>query len=282
MNSRSSGNSLFINTILLGGTLEQKISAAHAAGFDQIELWRQDVESYSGDPESFRRWIESQGIGVTDYQIIRDFDGAPDDIRENKRAEALNILDTAVKIGASIVLTTASTDPRCVASRIDEDMRWLVREAAARQMKIAYENLAWSIVNFTLRAVWELVNRLNEPNLGVVIDDFHTFARGLDARDLEGIPMDRIFVVQLSDLNQGQLYHPDHPHYREQVIETARHHRLLPGHGQFPIETILRLLRAANYSGPIGVEVFNDDMKARDPETVAREAMAALRKIWLK
>ncbi len=30
------------------------------------------------------------------------------------------------------------------------------------------------------------------------------------------------------------------------------------------------------YSGPIGLEVFNDALKARDPHEVAREAMAAL------
>lgn len=282
MNFRSSGNPLFINTIVLSGTVEQKVAAACAAGFDQIELWRQDVESYLGNLESFGQWIQRQPIGITDYQIIRDFDGAPEEIREKKRAEALDALDAAVRIGAGIVLTTASTDPSCDASRVDEDMRWLAREAAMRKLKIAYEYLAWSIVNFTLPAVWDIVKRLNEPNLGLVIDDFHTFARGRDARDLEGIPMNRIYLVQLSDLNQGKLYHPDHPYYREQVVDTARHHRLLPGHGQFPIETILQPLKEANYSGPIGVEVFNDDMKAQDPQKVALEAMSALRKIWLK
>lgn len=282
MNFRSFDNPLFINTIVLNGTVEQKVAAACGAGFDQIELWRQDIDGYAGGPESFGRWIQRQPIGITDYQIIRDFDGAPGEIREKKRVEALDTLDTAVKIGARVVLTTASTDPSCDANRVDEDMRWLAREAAAKELKIAYEYLAWSIVNFTLPAVWDLVKRLNEPNLGLVIDDFHTFARGRDAHDLEGIPVDRIYLVQLSDLNQGKLYHPDHPSYREQVVDTARHQRLLPGYGQFPIETILQPLREANYSGPIGVEVFNDDMKAQDPQKVALEAMSALRKIWLK
>ncbi len=275
-------NPLFMNTILLGGTTEQKILAAHVAGFDQLEIWNQDVNAFDGNPETFGNWMREQSISVTDYQIIRDFDGAPDDVRESKRVQALNELDTAVKIGATVVLTTASSDQRCVASRIDEDMRWLAREAAARHLKIAYENLSWSAVNYTLPAVWGVVERLNEPNLGVVIDNFHIFARGRDARDLEDIPMDRIYVVQLSDLNPGQLCDPAQEGYLEQLIDTARHRRLLPGDGQYPIETILQPLRAANYSGAIGVEVFNDEMKARDPKVVAREAIAALKKVWLR
>jgi len=34
---------LFLNTVLLGGTAEAKLAAARAAGFEQVELWRQDV-----------------------------------------------------------------------------------------------------------------------------------------------------------------------------------------------------------------------------------------------
>ena len=282
MNSQSLRNSLFINTIVLGGAPEQKISAARAAGFDQVELWRQDVDAHIGSPQAFGSWIRRQSVGLTDYQIIRDFEGAPGDVRESKHAAALIELDTAVKIGATTVLTTASSDPRCIATRIDEDMRWLAREAAARQLKIAYENLAWSTVNFTLTAAWALVQRLDEPNLGIVIDDFHIFARGRDARDLEGIPVDRIYRVQLSDLNLDQLCDPAHPDYLEQLRETARHRRVLPGYGQFPIETILEPLRAGNYSGPIGIEVFNDEMKAQDPQVVARKAISALKSVWLR
>lgn len=282
MTSQSLRNPLFINTIVLGGTPKQKIAAARAAGFDQVELWRQDVESCESDPEAFGSWIHEQSVGITDYQVIFDFDGAPDEIRDRKRVEAITMLDAAVRLGASTVLTPASTDSRCVANRVEQDMRWLAREAATRNLRIAYENLAWSAVNFTLPAVWEVVQRLNEPNLGVAVDSFHIFARKRDARDLAGIPMDRISLVQLSDFDNVQLFDPDDAGYCESVINIARHHRLMPGRGQFPIETILRPLREANYSGPIGVEVFNDSMKAQEPEAIAREAMSALKSVWFK
>jgi 4-hydroxyphenylpyruvate dioxygenase len=250
--------------------------------FDQIEFWHEDLDGNESDPEAFGKWIRQQSLALTDYQPLRDFEGAPDGVRERKRAEALGMLEIAVKLGTTTVLTTASSDSRCLAHRIDEDMRWLAREAASRNLKIAYEAVAWSAVNYTLKATWELVQRLAEPNLGVVVDTFHIFARNCDARELAGIPVDRIFLVQLSDVNLDQLSHPESEGYLENVIHVARHQRLLPGQGQLPLETILHLLREANYRGPVGVEVFNDGLKALNPEAVAREAFSALQKVCSK
>lgn len=265
-------NPLFINLILLGGPPEGKIKAAQLAGFNQVELWRQDVEASAAGPEGLAATLQASGVALTDYQVLLDFDGAPDSIRDDKRAEALRMLDTAVKVGAKTLLSPASTRADCVAERVVDDMRWLAREAAARNLRVAYEGMAWSTINFTLPAAWACVQQVNEPNMGLVVDAFHMFARGRDASDLDGIPMDRIYLVQLSDL----MEEIDLPN----IIEIARHRRLLPGQGRFPISTILDRLKQSGYAGPIGLEVFNDVMKARDPEAVAQEAMAALKHAW--
>ena len=274
------GNPLFINTVALGGTPRQKITAALSAGFNQIELWSEDLDWYDRNLEDFGNWIREQSISLTAYDVLRDFDGAPDKLRENKRAEALAMLDMAAKLGADTLLTTASSDACCIVSRVEEDMRWLAREAASRNLKIAYEAVAWSAVNNTLKSIWELVQCLDEPNLGVVVDTFHTFARNCDSRTLTGIPMDRIFLVQLSDVMRDQLPDPEDAHYREKILKVARHQRLLPGKGEIPMDTILNPLWDAGYSGPIGIEVFNDDLRMRDPHIAARDAFSSLRSVW--
>ena len=266
----------FINTILLGGPPTQKIAAARAAGFDQIEIWRQDVEAHESGPEDLAIRLRDHGIGITDYEVVRDFDGAPEILRETKRAEALAMLDTAVKIGTNTVLVTASSDPACIADRIDDDLRWLVGQADSRRLRIAYEGLAWSAINYTLTSAWECVKRVNESNLGIVIDPFHLFVRGGNVSDLDDIPLDRIFLIQLSDSNLDSCVD------LQLVIDTARHRRLLPGQGRLPIQRIVKYLKERRYTGPIGIEVFNDEMKAQDPQTVAREAMLALDSAWSK
>lgn len=272
MTSGTTQNPLFINLILLGGETQQKFDAAHAAGFDQVELWRQDVEAFPGSPDEVASALKETSLALTDYQVLLDFDGAPPEIRDSKREEALRMLDTAMKVGASTVLTPASTRADCVADNVVADMQWLAAEAAKRGLRVAYEGMAWSKINFTLQAAWRCVQQVGAPNLGVVVDAFHMFARDRDASDLDGIPMDRIYLVQLSDL----MEEIDLPN----IIDIARHRRLLPGQGRFPIDTILKRLKASGYTGPLGLEVFNDKMKARDPHEVARESMAALRSVW--
>jgi len=265
---------MFINTILLGGTSQQKIEAASSAGFDQIEIWRQDVEAHDGGPQGVGNMLQEHSMGVTDYQVVRDFDGAPDLFREGRRREALFMLDTAVMLGTNTVLVTASSDPACIADRIDDDLRWLTREAASRGLRIAYEGLAWSTINFTFTVAWECVNRVNEPNLGIVVDPFHIFVRGGDASDLDGIPMSRIYLIQLCDSDL------DSCNDLQRVIDTARHRRLMPGQGRFPIHSIVERLKGRGYTGPVGIEVFNDEMRSRNPRTVALEAMLALNRTW--
>lgn len=262
-------SSLFINTILLGGSTLDKLAAARDAGFDQIELWRQDVEQYYRSPAQLKDRLEERGLGLTDYQVLLDFDGAPAQKREAKRSEALQMLDTAVEVGATTLLVPASTDVSCNPDTIVEDMRWLAREAGKRGVRVAHEGMAWSTINSTLPAVWKVVQAVGESNLGLVVDAFHIFAHGRTAADLDGIPFDRIFLVQLSDL--------DLKTNPANIVQIARHERLLPGQGHFPLQTLIERLQG--YEGPIGLEVFNDAMKARDPSIVAREAMAALRSV---
>ena len=136
------------------------------------------MEAHQDGPLNLGSKLRDLGVGVADYQVVRDFDGAPDLLREEKRAQVICMLDTAVQLGTNTVLVTASSDPACIAARINDDLRWLTREAAARGLRIAYEGLAWSAINFTSAAAWECVRQINEPNLGVVVDPFsHLCAR---------------------------------------------------------------------------------------------------------
>jgi len=267
---RFQNSPLFINTVLLGGTTEEKIAAAAEAGFNQVELWRQDVDAAKGTAKDVASLLQQQNLSLTDYQVLLDFDGAPDHQREEKRRDALEMLDTAVALGATTILTPASTQKECIAEREEEDIRWLAQEAGKRGLRVAFEAMAWSTHINTTPAAWQLVQRVNEPNLGLVIDAFHIFVRNRTIADLNGIPMEKIFLVQLSDLDELPS--------GDQLVQTARHRRLLPGQGNFPLYTLLDYLEAEGYRGPVGLEVFNDGLHQRAPADAAKEAMHALKR----
>ncbi|MFC0141884.1 sugar phosphate isomerase/epimerase family protein [Erwinia mallotivora] len=267
---RFAHNPLFINTVIFGGTPEEKIEAAAQAGFSQIELWRQDVEKAGGGVPGIIELVSAKNLAFTDYQVLLDFDGTPDAVRQQKCDEALVMLDTAVALGATTLLTPASTADDCLAGREEEDIRWLVDEAGRRGLRVAFEAMAWSTHINNTAAAWQLVQRIDQPNLGLVVDAFHIFAHRRTVADLAGIPMDKIFLVQLSDLAALPAQHA--------LVDIARHKRLLPGEGCFPLNTLLDYLAEGGYNGPLGLEVFNDQLHQRAAHDVAKEAMSALKR----
>ena len=274
----------FLNTILLGGSPADKLEAAQAAGFDSVELWRQDVDAFDARDASTGFDDKAAGLagklralelGLVDYQVLLDFDGAPAEQQAAKRAEAVTMMDAAVKLGADTLLVPASTAADCDPDRVVDDLRWLADEAASRQLRIAYEAMAWSTFHAEVRSAWAVVRELKRPNVGLVIDAFHVFSIGGTVADLAGIPADRILLVQLSDLAQDLSGTT-----RQALIDIARHQRLLPGEGDFPLTSLREWARAIGYRGPVGLEVFNDRWKSRPPQDAAIAAMQALRAAW--
>lgn len=259
---------LFINTVLLGGSSVDKLRAAAAAGFGQVELWTDDVGDLEGGAPVARRLAQGLGLGFTDYQVLLDFDGAPGDRRVAKRREALEMLDTARKLGARTMLVPASTDPDCDPSRIAEDMAWLVGEAKARGVRIAHEGMAWSSVHPALGDAWAVMRNLDPVFAGVVVDAYHLLVPGGRLEEVDAIPPERIFLAQFCDV-AGPVAPGDY----KQVARTSR---LLPGGGVLPLVDLARRLRARGYRGPLGLEVFNEQMKAQDPHRVARHAYDSL------
>lgn len=263
-----SRNPKFLNLVLLNGEPEEKLRAARAAGFDQVEIWREDVQA------STPQFAKQLQLGFTNVQVLRDFTGAPDRERQQKREELRQFIQIAQTIGCDTIQAPASTREDCVAARIDEDLRWLASEAARFNMRIMYEPMAWCSVDNTLPLAWERLQRLDQPNIGLVVDLFHICALGGDASQLDGIPADRIYEVQLCDMAEMP------PQEKHPLSEYARHQRLLPGDGIIEVERFVDKLKSAGYSGPVGIEVFNDELKAQPADVAAHKAWQALNRYW--
>ena len=55
---------LAIATVCLSGTLDEKLAAIAAAGFTGVELFENDLLSFSGAPADVRRMAEDQGLKI--------------------------------------------------------------------------------------------------------------------------------------------------------------------------------------------------------------------------
>ncbi len=61
-------------TVCISGTLEDKLDAAAAAGFDGVEIFEPDLVASPWSPRDVRGRCTELGLSIDLYQPFRDFD----------------------------------------------------------------------------------------------------------------------------------------------------------------------------------------------------------------
>src|SRR5215210_4827647 len=87
--SRTAGLRTAVATVCLSGTLEDKLVAAAAAGFDGVEIFEPDFVASPWSAAELRARCGDLGLTIDLYQPFRDFDAVdPDVLASNlRRAE---------------------------------------------------------------------------------------------------------------------------------------------------------------------------------------------------
>jgi 4-hydroxyphenylpyruvate dioxygenase len=255
-------------TVCVSGTLDDKIAAAAAAGFDGIELFENDLVVAPWSPREVRARCADRGLSIDLYQPFRDFEAVPPRRLAANLARAEHKFDVMTELGVDTMLVCSSVDP----DAIDDDdlaaeqLAVLAGRAQARGLRVAYEALAWGRHVSTWDRSWRIVRRAGHPALGLCLDSFHVLSRDPDPAGIAGIDPPKVFFVQLADA----------PHLSMDVLQWSRHHRLFPGQGSFDLAGFVRLVLAAGYAGPLSLEVFNDVFRQADPVRTAVDAMRSL------
>jgi 4-hydroxyphenylpyruvate dioxygenase len=261
-----------IATVSLSGMLREKLQAAAAARFDGVEIFENDLLQFSGTPRDVRMIAEDLGIAIDMFQPFRDFDGvSPEQLKRNlERAERK--FDVMEELGTQLILvcTNASPDASGDIDLCAEQMRMLAERAAKRGFRIAYEGLSWAAQLRLFSQAYAVVERADHPHLGLCLDSFHTLGLKDDPSPIAQLPGDRIFFVQLADA----------PWVNTDIITHSRHYRCFPGQGEFEMAKFTAAVVDAGYSGPLSLEIFNDEFRAAPARPTAGVAMRS--QLWLE
>lgn len=261
-----------VATVCLSGSLVDKMHACADAGFDGIEVFEPDLVASDHSPEEVRALADRLGLTLDLFQPFRDFEGVTDDLLEAnlRRAEAKFALMNRLGVDTVLVCSNVAT------ATIDSDevsaaqLRRLGDLAERYGVRIAFEALAWGRFVDDYRRAWRIVELADHPRVGVCLDSFHILSRGHDPAEIEKIPGDKIFFLQLADA----------PALSMDVLSWSRHHRLFPGEGSFDLAGFLAHVLRAGYTGPLSLEVFNDTFRQTDVTRTARHALRSL--VWLE
>ncbi|TGQ34327.1 sugar phosphate isomerase/epimerase and 4-hydroxyphenylpyruvate domain-containing protein [Mesorhizobium sp. M00.F.Ca.ET.216.01.1.1] len=257
-----------IATVSISGDLREKLAAIAAAGFDGVEIFENDFLAFDGSPAEVGRMIRDHGLEITLFQPFRDFEGMPEQQRSRAFDRAEHKFDLMQELGTELMLVCSNVSPLAVGGidRAADDFCDLGERAKRRGLRVGYEALAWGRHISDHRDAWEIVRRANHPNIGLILDSFHTLARRVDLESIRAIPGDRIFIVQLADA----------PLIDMDLLYWSRHFRNMPGEGDLPVVDFMRAVAATGYDGPLSLEIFNDQFRGGSPRSIAVDGHRSL------
>ncbi|MFF8912011.1 sugar phosphate isomerase/epimerase family protein [Streptomyces sp. NPDC015032] len=241
------------------------------AGIDKVGLWRAPVQSYG--IESAARLLADSGICVTSLcrgGFFTALDPAEraralDDNRAALDEAAALSTDTLVLVSGG--LPAGSKDLHGARERIADALGQLAPYAAERGVRLAIEPLhpmfaSDRCVVSTLSQALDIAERFPADQVGVVVDTYHIWWDDqAPAQIARAGASGRIHSFQLADwitplpagvlVGRGQL-----------------------GDGAVDFRAFRTMVEGTGFDGPIEVEIFNEDLWARDGAEVLAEVAA--------
>ncbi len=257
-----------IATVSISGDLKEKLAAIAAAGFDGVEIFENDFLAFDASPREVGQMVRDHGLEISLFQPFRDFEGMPEPQRSRAFDRAERKFDLMQDLGTDLVLICSNVSPISLGGidRAADDFRELGERAAKRDIRIGYEALAWGRHVSDHRDAWEIVRRADHPNVGLILDSFHTLAKRIDPDTIRAIPGDRIFFVQLADA----------PKIDMDLLYWSRHFRNMPGEGDLDVTGFMRAVAATGYDGTLSLEIFNDQFRGGSPKAISVDGHRSL------
>lgn len=267
-----------IDAATLAGSLPERLSAIAQVGLSRIVLSAKDLVGYPHGIDAASALLRQSPLQVAGFQGLRDFEGLAGHQREYKLGIAKSLLEMMRGAGCRLLVVSSSSSPRASGDerQIAEDLKALSTLATPFGIRIGYEAVSWGRWINEYPQAWDIVRSADRENLGLVVDSFHMLAARTPLERLNEVDADRIFLVQLSESMWDYL-----PDSGEELVDTARHHRVFPGEGAHRalIADLVRRLEQRAYRGAYVFEVFNDDYLHCPPATVCGYARKSAQ--WL-
>jgi sugar phosphate isomerase/epimerase len=272
-----------LNPFMVGIDVNQKelLSLAHRTGFEAITPILQQLAEYSeGELNTYLGEMKQKNI-------TWDAAGLPIEFRktEAKFREDVNKLPALAKVAQKagvkgmatwIMPTNAELTYRENFQLHQDRLQEVANILGHFGLKLGLEYVGpRTLMNrdkypfiHTFKEAKELIEAINEKNVGFVLDSFHWFCGGDTLADLLSLDKENIVTCDLNDARSGFTANEQEDGKRE-----------LPGAtGVINLKEFLGALVQIGYDGAIRAEPFNAKLNEMDNETAAKSVYTAMKK----
>ena len=257
-----------------------RLAPARAAGFAGVSVYPSEIEMLTGAGMSdgeIRSRVADAGLSIGELDAITTWlpghippEGFPAELAQGLLAntpERLCPMAAAVGARSLTVVEFYGTHPSVETAA--ESFAAACDVAARHGMLLHLEFLPWAGIP-DLSTAWQIVQRADRPNGGLLLDSWHFFRSRSTFEELRAVHGSRVLYVQLAD--SPSVAEPD-------LADETQHRRLLPGEGDMDLVRFVRALDAIGCVAPVGVEVFSDELATQPIADVARRAGEAARRV---
>ncbi|MDQ2650736.1 MAG: sugar phosphate isomerase/epimerase [Actinomycetota bacterium] len=235
-----------------------------------------DVLPYVSDPglRRLRSEIEARGTRINCVDVYlgwypgHDPASVAGEASPLLRATEHEVLGIAEALGAehvSIAAPFAGEDAPI--EQVIDSLGEFTRRASQRGIRPHLEISNGSKVSSVTTAM-QLLDGVADPDLGIVLDTYNLIRAGGTPSDVDELPLDRVFQIQLVDGAEQPV---------GDRFYDSLHCRQLPGDGDLPVAEVVRRLRARGPLPPVGPEVFNDELASLSVAEAAERAAVTTR-----
>ena len=173
-------------------TLEEKLHQAATHGFHGVEIFYLDLEALAKQQpggateaslleaaEIVHQLCTDNKLEVISLQPFMFYDGLLSTDEHNSKLEKLQLwFRLAKRLGTELISIPSNTMEDNITSdsyQVVRDMIEIAEMGLKEQpvVRFAYENLAWSSVNDTWEGIWDVVQKVDRPNFGMILDTFN-------------------------------------------------------------------------------------------------------------
>lgn len=258
-----------LNMSTIRGTpVMEQIQIASDAGYDAVELWFEDTDVYKaggGRYIDIFRAVDDLGMEVASM-IYCDgwFDCAEEDWPRVKDGLDRR-MSQAPALGARQIIFSPPAGRADVATgaRRYAELLELSKVIGGRPV---FEFLGFVEQYNTIESALEVLELAGGGEM--VLDPFHIFRGGGSVESVAKLRPEQIAVSHFNDIVTSVP--------REQQGDGDR---VMPGDGTFDLRRYCDLLRGTGYRGYLSLELFREDLWARDPREVARIGLEKMREV---
>lgn len=248
----------------------KKIEVAGKAGYSAIELWHDDIDAHlaaGGTLREIRKALDDQNLEVPTTIYVKGWFETTGPAHVKELDECKRRMAQAVAVGAIHVIAGPP------AGMADHDQgarnyRELLEIGLKMGVKPAMEFLGFVEDINTIEDALEIVTKADHPAGTVVLDPFHIFRGGGSLESIAKLTGEQVAIMHFNDA--PQLPPREQQHDKDRVY---------PGDGHLDLARELALLRQIGYDRWLSLELFREDLWARNPLEVATIGLEKMRAV---